>query len=182
MRNNTIRENRARSVLVTTKGKVLIENNYFNSQMHGILIEGDNKKWYESGAVQDVMIRNNTFVNSGFGGRVYYPLYASPMLTPQQRIGEGFYHKNINFVGNTLKSFNGLLAFSKSVDGLNVSNNTIEISNDYPVNTNAPSIHINYSNNVAINKNNAKGFKESLKIVKSADSVDVKVKANKGLN
>lgn len=66
MKNNTIRDNRARSVLVTTKGKVLIEGNYFSSQMHGILIEGDNHKWYESGAVQDVTIRNNMFENIGY--------------------------------------------------------------------------------------------------------------------
>ncbi|WP_077342139.1 right-handed parallel beta-helix repeat-containing protein [Pseudocolwellia agarivorans] len=180
MRNNTIRENRARSVLVTTKGKVLIENNYFNSQMHGILIEGDNKKWYESGAVQDVTIRNNTFVNSGFGGGAAYPLYASPMLTPQQRVGEGFYHKNINFTGNTLESFNGLIAFSRSVDGLNISNNTINKSTGYPNNLDYPAIDLHYSNDVNIEKNKANGFDEALKINKSADTSKVSVEKNKG--
>ena len=45
MRNNVIRDHRARSALITTKGKVVIENNYFSSQMHGILIEGDNNSW-----------------------------------------------------------------------------------------------------------------------------------------
>ena len=180
MRNNTIRENRARSVLVTTKGKVLIENNYFNSQMHGILIEGDNKKWYESGAVQDVTIRNNTFVNSGFGGGAAYPLYASPMLTPQQRVGEGFYHKNINFTGNTLESFNGLIAFSRSVDGLNISNNTINKSTGYPNNLDYPAIDLHYSNGVNIEKNKANGFDEALKINKSADTSKVSVEKNKG--
>lgn len=180
MRNNTIRENRARSVLVTTKGKVLIENNYFNSQMHGILIEGDNKKWYESGAVQDVTIRNNTFVNSGFGGGAVYPLYASPMLTPQQRIGEGFYHKNINFTGNTLESFNGLIAFSRSVDGLNISNNTINKSTSYPNNLDYPAIDLHYSNDVTISNNKVNGLDEELKINKSADTSKVSVEKNKG--
>ena len=103
-RNNTVRENRARGALITTKGAVLVENNYFNNQMHGILIEGDNKKWYESGAVQDVTIRNNTFVNVGFDGRPAYPLYASPLLTPAQRVGEGQYHRNIRFVKNKIKT------------------------------------------------------------------------------
>ncbi len=182
MRNNTIRENRARSVLVTTKGKVLIENNYFNSQMHGILIEGDNKKWYESGAVQDVTIRNNRFVNSGFGGGAAYPLFASPMLTPKQRIGEGFYHKNITFTGNTLESYNGLIAYSKSVDGLKISKNIIELRKDYPTNTDHPAININYSNNVLIDRNKVRGFKNSLKIKKSLDSSNIVVKNNDGLN
>lgn len=181
MRNNIIRENRARSVLVTTKGKVLIENNYFNSQMHGILIEGDNKKWYESGAVKDITIRNNTFVNSGFGGGLAYPLYASPMLTPQQRIGEGFYHRNINFVGNTLTSFNGLIAFSRSVDGLNISKNTINFSNDYPTQRIYPSVSINYSTNVKIEDNKVNGFKDSLDIFQSKDSSTIKTNTNEGL-
>lgn len=154
--------------------------NCFNSQMHGILIEGDNKKWYESGAVQDVTIRNNTFVNSGFGGGAAYPLYASPMLTPQQRIGEGFYHKNINFTGNTLESFNGLIAFSRSVDGLNISNNTINKSTDYPNNLDYPAIDLHYSNDVSIDKNKANAFDEALKINKSADTSKVSVEKNKG--
>lgn len=38
MRENTVRQNRACSALITTKGKVWIEGNYFSSQMHGILI------------------------------------------------------------------------------------------------------------------------------------------------
>ena len=81
MRKNIIRDNRARSALITTKGKVLIEDNYFSSQMHGILIEGDNNSWYESGAVQDVTIRNNTFVNSGFEGTGKPKLCRSEVLT-----------------------------------------------------------------------------------------------------
>ena len=41
----------------------LLEENYFYSQMHGILIEGDGKSWYESGGVGDITIK---FVNELF--------------------------------------------------------------------------------------------------------------------
>jgi len=182
MRNNKIRENRARSALITTKGKVVIENNYFNSQMHGILIEGDNKFWYESGAVQDVTIKNNTFVNSGFGGGAVYPLYASPMFTPEQRMGEGQYHRNINFVNNKLISFNGHMVFSRSVQGLNISGNTIERSEDYPISTDHPAINLNYSDEVRIENNRAIGFKQALRIKKSEDSGNIKTEKNKGFS
>ena len=181
LRNNKIRENRARSALITTKGKVLIENNTFNSQMHGILIEGDNKFWYESGAVEDVTIRNNTFVNSGFGGGAAYPLLASPMLTDQQRTGEGHYHKNINFTGNKLISFNGLIALAKSVDGLNISNNTIEFSSDYPEVSDYPAIDLTYTDNAKIKKNTVVGFSRQLEVQKSDDSGTVKLIANDGI-
>lgn len=182
MRNNKIQENRARSVLVTTKGSVLIEKNVFNSQMHGILIEGDNKFWYESGAVKDVTIQNNTFINSGFGGEAAYPLLASPMLTPEQRIGEGHYHSNIKFNDNKLIGFNGLLVKSLSVDGLEIKGNILEFSKDYPEIKEYPSIDISYSKNAVIANNKAKGFDYPLEIRVSEDSEDFTILNNEGFS
>ena len=178
MRKNIVRQNRARSVLVTTKGNVVIDDNYFSSQMHGILIEGDNNRWYESGAVKDVTISNNTFENIGFKGGPTYPLLASPLLKADQRTGEGQYHRNIRFVGNKIKSFNGLIAQAKSVEGLVIENNTIEFSSDYPAITEFPSIDLNYCKNVTIKNNTAVNFDASLEITKSDDTTDVRYESN----
>ena len=182
MRKNTIKENRARSVLITTKGKVLLEDNYFSSHMKGILIEGDNKYWYESGAVQDITIRNNVFNNIGYaGGSRGYALYASPMFSKDQRIGEGRYHRNINFTGNTVKSFNGQFVFAKSVDGLNISGNTFEFSKDYPtVDAKVPAIDLRYCDHVTIDKNTIKGFEKPLAVGVSSDTEHTKVTADQG--
>ena len=180
MRNNRIQENRARSALITTKGTVLIEGNIFNSQMHGILIEGDNKFWYESGAVENVTIQNNTFINSGFGGAESYPLYASPMFTPQQRIGEGYYHRNIKFNHNRFVGFSGMLAHSLSVEGLEIIGNTLEFSEEYPELKRYPAIDINYSRDVTIRGNTATGFGRDLKIRVSEDSEGVAISNNDG--
>jgi hypothetical protein len=173
MRKNIIRENRARSALITTKGRVLIEDNYFSSQMHGILIEGDNNSWYESGAVEDVTICNNTFVNSGFEGSERYPLYASPLLTAEQRMGEGQYHRNINFVNNTLKSFNGHMVYARSIKGLNITGNTMEFSTDYPPMAQFPSIKLQYCDAVTIENNKTKGFDRPAIIARSSDTTNV---------
>ncbi|HEY0868533.1 MAG TPA: hypothetical protein VGE01_14205, partial [Fimbriimonas sp.] len=54
---------RARGLLVSTPGKVLIEDNHFRSSGSAILIAGDANQWYESGAVKDVTIRRNRFDN-----------------------------------------------------------------------------------------------------------------------
>lgn len=180
MKNNTVRQNRARSVLVTTKGKVLLEGNYFSSQMHGILIEGDNNKWYESGAVGDVMIKNNTFENVGFQGGPTYPLLASPLLKRDQRVGEGHYHRNIQFIGNTLKSFSGLIAKAKSVSGLTIADNKIEFSKDYPEISDIPSIDLEYCDDVTIKNNSASQFAAELQIKQSDDSTNVKIENNTG--
>ncbi len=181
MRNNKIRQNRARSVLVTTKGKVLIEDNYFSSQMHGILIEGDNNKWYESGAVEDIVIRNNTFEDIGYAKDQRYPLMASPLFTREQRMGDGHYHRNIRFTGNTIKSFNGLIASARSVEGLTLSNNTVQLSNNYPLIDEGPSIALEYCDNVEIEQNRVSGFDRPLVIEKSSDCSNVLEQNNDGL-
>lgn len=180
MRNNTIRENRARSVLVTTKGNVLIENNYFSSQMHGILIEGDNNKWYESGAVQDVVIRNNVFENIGYSLREAYPLLASPLLKADQHMGEGQYHRNIRFVDNTLKSFTGQMVKAQSVQGLEITGNKIEFSTYYPAHTQGAAIDLNYCDAVTIDDNTAEGFDNEIGIEKTDDSTRIAIKQNTG--
>ena len=180
MRNSIVRENRARSILITTKRKVLVENNYFSSQMHGILIEGDNNYWYESGAVEDITIRNNTFVNSGFEGSKRYPLYASPLLRKEQRIGAGQYHRNITFANNTLKSFSGAMVYAFSVQGLNIADNTMEFSTDYPPIDQFPAIELKYCDAVTIRNNTAKGFDRPLPVTCSSDTTNVTLENNPG--
>ncbi|QBG46664.1 right-handed parallel beta-helix repeat-containing protein [Verrucomicrobia bacterium S94] len=179
-RNNIVRENRARSILVTTKGKVLIENNYLSSQMHGILIEGDNNKWYESGAVRDVTIRNNEFVNPGYARDNRYPLLASPLFTEDQRMGEGRYHRNITFENNTIRSFNGHLVEARSVDGLRILNNKLIYSDDYPKAEEGETIKLEYCSNVEISGNTATGFDHPIIITKTADTENLIVGQNKG--
>lgn len=61
---NTVNRIVTRGLLVTTRGKVRIENNKFlNTGMSGILISGDASNRYESGCVSDVEIRGNAFMN-----------------------------------------------------------------------------------------------------------------------
>ncbi|WP_252191147.1 right-handed parallel beta-helix repeat-containing protein [Polaribacter sp. Q13] len=181
MNKNVIRENRARSALITTKGKVVIENNYFSSQMHGILIEGDNNKWYESGGVQDITIRNNIFNTIGYGNGESYPLLASPLFTKDQRIGAKKFHRNIDFSNNIIKSFNGHLVDAFSVKGLKITGNIIELSTDYPTVSTLPAIHLDYCEDVLIEKNEFKNFNFPIKIEVKENATSVKIKRNKGV-
>ena len=181
MNKNIIRENRARGALITTKGKVIIENNYFSSQMHGILIEGDNNKWYESGGVEDVVIRNNIFNTIGFGNGESYPLLAAPLFTEDQRIGEDKFHRNIDFSNNIIKSFNGHLVDAFSVKGLKVTGNIIELSNDYPTGFTLPAIHLDFCEDVIIEKNQFKNFNFPIKIEVKENVNSIKIKRNKGV-
>ena len=182
MNGNTIRQNRARSALITTKGAVLVEGNYFSSQMHGILIEGDNNKWYESGAVQDVTIKNNVFENIGYESGPVYPLLASPLLTNQQQVGDGHYHRDIKFIDNTIRSFNGHLVSAFYVSGLTITGNKLEFSLDYPVVTEFNAVELNYCDTVMIEDNHVSGFNRELSTSVSGDTTNVTFQNNTGMN
>jgi hypothetical protein len=55
-----------RGILVTTRRKVVIENNeFFRTTMSAIDISEDARSWFESGPVRDVSIRNNRFIGCG---------------------------------------------------------------------------------------------------------------------
>jgi hypothetical protein len=56
IRNSLFSVNRARGILISTPGKVIIEDNTFESSGSAILIAGDANQWFESGAVKDVLI------------------------------------------------------------------------------------------------------------------------------
>ena len=180
MKNNKIRENRARGALITTKGKVLLEDNYFSSQMHGILIEGDNNKWYESGAVQDITVKNNVFENIGYESGAVYPLLASPLLTKEQNSGDGYYHRNIHFIDNTIRSFNGHMVSAFYVKGLTIAGNKLEFSSDYPVVTQFNSIELNDCDSVMIQDNQANGFGRELKIGATSNCTEVTIERHSG--
>lgn len=181
MTKNTITENRARGALISTKGKVVIEDNYFSNQMHGILIEGDNNKWYESGGVRDITIKNNTFENIGHGNGVSYPLFVSPLLRPEQRLGDEKYHRNINFSNNKLISFNAHVVHARSVENLTVKNNKIKLSKKYPTGSKNSAVELDYCENVQIQKNKFSGFDWDIKVDALDNTSNVKIKRNKGL-
>ncbi|MBK1875798.1 right-handed parallel beta-helix repeat-containing protein [Pelagicoccus mobilis] len=181
LRNNIMRDNRARSALISTKGDVIIENNVFSSQMHGILIEGDNKAWYESGGVRNVVIKNNVFENIGYGSGQGYPLYASPMLLPEQRLGDDQYHWNVTFSNNEIKSFNGQLVHAKSVKNLVLSGNKIVKEETYPVGEQLPAVDLDYCDGVKIVGNEWVGFDFENHVEQKDNCSNVTVKKNKGL-
>ncbi len=121
-RNNIVRNNRARSVLMTAGGKVLIENNLFERpSMMGILVEGDNQFWYESGAVEDLTIRSNKFI----GLSPFAPLLRLAPMQPGEKRSLPPYHHRIRILDNTIESASPLVLDASRVGGLEFSGNTI---------------------------------------------------------
>jgi len=126
IRDNQFASNRARGVLVSTPGRVLIEKNQFESSGSAILIAGDANAWYESGAVRNVVIRDNVFdavCNSStyqFGEGVISILPEIPK--PDAAFP---FHRNIWIEGNQFQPSDYPVLYAKSVDGLVFSGNRI---------------------------------------------------------
>nr|WP_308638242.1 right-handed parallel beta-helix repeat-containing protein [Paenibacillus silvisoli] len=114
-----------RGILVTTRGKVVIEQNWFDRlNMSGILIADDAESWYESGSVKDVTIRNNTFNHCG--GREHPVILIAPENTsvdPDVPV-----HRNIRIEGNIIRTANALVLDAKSTRGLTFRKNEISFT------------------------------------------------------
>lgn len=123
---------------MTTPEKVLIENNYFRTAGTAILIEGDVDHWYESGANQDLTIRNNVFedcLSSGSetGGKWEWGeaiITITPSYQPQNETCLP-YHTNIRIENNLFKTFDIPLLRARSIGNLVFSGNKIEHTRTY---------------------------------------------------
>jgi len=131
MKRCAVRNNRARSILISTPRHVLIEDNYFDSMMAGILIAGDANYWFESGNVSDVVIRNNTFVNMGKGGEAPQSVLQISPEIPTEKRKDGYYHGKILFENNTIKTFDSQVIYALSVCDLTIINNKFIQTKDY---------------------------------------------------
>lgn len=123
---------RARGYLISTPGKVVIENNVFETSGSAILIAGDANNWYESGAVTDVTIRNNEFrtaCNSSFYQFCNAIISIYPEIPEPDSLRP--FHKNIRIENNSFAPSDYPILYALSVDGLRFTNNTITRSYDY---------------------------------------------------
>jgi len=96
-RNNVVRDNPARGMLVGAQGKVVIENCLFHTTATAIKFESDGQFWFESGGVRDVTIRGNTFdhCREGWGSAVV-EFQPRPAREPGR-----FFHDRVTICGNT---------------------------------------------------------------------------------
>jgi len=131
----------SRGTLITTRRKVLIENNvYYRTGMHAILIENDAMGWYESGPVTDVTIRNNQFIECGFNSAP--DSYAIKINPESRELLKNYYvHRNIRIENNTFKLFDSPLLSAKSTSGLSFINNKIENSDFMPAGKKRPAFN-----------------------------------------
>ena len=159
IRNSFFGSCRARGLLVSTPGKVIIENNIFESSGSAILIAGDANQWYESGAVKDVLIRNNTFRYPCMSS-VYQFCEAVISIFPEIPKPDIRYpfHSNSRIENNKFYLFDYPILYAKSVDGLSFVNNTLIRDTTYqPFHYRKDGITLDACRKVIISGNRAEG-------------------------
>lgn len=81
-----------RGILITTRGRSVIEDNtFYRIPMPSILVSDDARRWYESGPVRYLTIRRNLFIECG-----------APVISvwPEYDRFDKPVHRNIQIVGN----------------------------------------------------------------------------------
>ena len=126
IRDNAFESNRARGVLVSTPGRVLVERNRFESSGSAILIAGDANYWYESGAVRDVTIRGNVFGPACLSSPYQFGEGIISILPEIPEPDPAFpFHRNIRIEDNEFHPADYPVLYAKSVDGLTFSGNRL---------------------------------------------------------
>ena len=132
IQNCVIRRNRARGILLTTPGIVRIEKNRIEAAGACIKISGDANSWFESGAVRDVLIKNNLFGESCYGP----PSWGRAVIDidPEVRTDSaGPFHQNIRIEQNEFVTFDVGILYARCAGNLQFSHNTVRRTAGYPM-------------------------------------------------
>jgi hypothetical protein len=150
VRNSWFERTNARGLLLTTRRKIIVENNtFFRTGMHAILIANDAASWFESGAVSNVIVRNNTFEECAYNSGTIINI-----APENHQLVAGYYvHKNIRIQNNTFKIFDKPILSARSVNGLFFLNNTINSSNLLAMGANENAFTLTACKNVVIKNN-----------------------------
>lgn len=158
-RNNQVLSCRARGILISTPGKVLIEKNYFKSSGCPILVAGDANYWWESGAVTDVTIRDNEFSDFclanmyGDCDAIISIAPVVPRLDPETP-----FHRNITIERNTFHACDYPVLFARSTTNLAFKENVIERSNRFaPWHPRKATVSLEACSNVTISGTRLRG-------------------------
>lgn len=180
MRACTIQHHRARNIVIKTPLKIVIENNKLSSMMSSILFRGETFYWYESGAVEDVLIQNNDFKYVAYSGSEHAVMYVTPRLAKSFDTSIA-YDRNIRFINNTIETFDNRIVIADRVDGLIIKDNVIKKVNShrqlYP---DAPLFELINCKNIEVTGNKYQGDYPKAFEADEASRKSLKVKGNKG--
>ena len=151
--------NRARGLLISTAGPVLIEENTFYNGGAAIFMDGaDTRYWYESGRCENVIIRNNLFSGCARGPWHDALICITSYIRPENGFSECF-HRKIMIEGNRIETFEKAVLTAGMVDGITIRDNTIVNDHTFPPYRETEAIFNLYAcRNAVVTGNRIEGF------------------------
>lgn len=124
---NTFKLTPTRGILITTCRPVqILRNKFYNIPMASILVADDARSWYESGAVKNLLIKENQFINCSSP-----QIWISPEnseIDPKHKVHSGIVIENNRFITTSTQNASAAVIQARSVDGLTIRNNTVNDS------------------------------------------------------
>ena len=120
-----LQKNRGRNMLLGSRGKTIIENNYLRSHAASITLEGDARFWFEQAGVRDLIIRNNTFDNCNYGFMFGVGVLFTGSGIEEDEKQNSKYNRNIVFENNIVNTVGPNILNLYSVDNVLYRNNKV---------------------------------------------------------
>jgi hypothetical protein len=186
IQNSQFKSCRARGILVTTPGRVIIENNVFESSGSAILIAGDANNWFESGAVHDVLVRKNKFLDPCMTSMYQFceAIISIYPEIPKLDASTKPFHRNIRIEENEFHPYDYPVLYAKSVDGLKFNSNTLIKSSRFkPFHSRKFTFSFEACKNIEIKRNHFTGDILGKNIsFEKMDKNEITIGAEEGLN
>jgi hypothetical protein len=157
-----------RGILVTTRRKVVIEDNEFIGLiMSAILISDDAKSWYESGMVKDVLIKRNRFTACGMPVICISPentdVHVDNPVHSNIRIENNEFEISYNELFHKFRVADGRLLYAKSSSNLLFTNNIVKNLSGAEKKTGLSSFCLMACSDVTISENQFIGVEDSVR-------------------
>lgn len=167
VRNCDISRNRARGLLLSTPKPVLIEKNYFHTEMEALLFPVESSFWYESGSVRKVVVRDNVFQDCNHSG---YNRGIIRFVTDDDNHHIAF--RNILIENNRINQFDNAIMEVSNTDHLIFRNNTITQTTTFPrLYPENPAFSVKASKNIEFSGNIYSGMANPILV--HDESVDI---------
>ena len=128
IKNCISRGNRGRGVLLGSRAKMVLEDNYFHSHCPAVCLEGCSRFWFEQAGARDLTIRNNVFDNCN-----YSFMLGLGVIQAGSGLEDQPYTRNVLIENNKFVSAGPCILNLHAVDNVVFKNNKIEETKDYPL-------------------------------------------------
>jgi nitrous oxidase accessory protein NosD len=169
----TVRNNRARGMLIQTRGVILEDCLFQDCSGAALHVASDLNYWHEGIGVRDLVIRKNRFVGCNYGAakrRSVIDIFSDVKRAP----APAGVHRGITIEQNRFESSNNSPIHVGSAEGVVIRDNVM-------VNPTGPAVLVDHSRDVQITGNTLEGGRGGVKVGPGCDEKTIEVQDNRGL-